>query len=145
MIINLGSTSEQKAAILRDFFKGAAGCEVVPCSIPSSVASQPLSLNETLAGARNRARAAALVGAGCDLAVGMEGGLELKEGVYHMVCVVHLRDKSGVEAEGVSVPLVLPTAVSEGIISGGEFSRLIRDYGARPGLSQEQESAAAVY
>ncbi len=45
-------------------------------AVPSGIPAQPLSSAETLRGARNRARAAALAAPGADFYVGMEGGVE---------------------------------------------------------------------
>ena len=53
-------------------------CEVRGVEVSSGVAAQPMSAEETIQGAQNRARAALKLGAetGCDFAVGLEGGLE---------------------------------------------------------------------
>ena len=75
MKINIGSKNDSKISALReilqeyDFLKNAA---IVPVSVPSGVADQPKSMEETIRGAINRARSAFK---DCNLSVGLESGL----------------------------------------------------------------------
>ena len=75
MKIGVGSTNQVKVnavkevAALYDMFSGA---EVVPVETSSGVSEQPLSITETIDGAKNRARAAY---AGNNFGIGIESGL----------------------------------------------------------------------
>ncbi len=75
MRIGIGSTNQVKVNAVKEviadyeMFKYA---EVVPVETSSGVSNQPLSLQETITGAKNRAKAAY---AGNDYGVGLESGL----------------------------------------------------------------------
>ncbi len=77
--------------ILHDY-SHLATAEVLSCSVESGVGDQPLSLEETVNGSRNRARNAFL---NCDYSIGIESGLMkvpyTKSG-YMDVCIVAIHD-----------------------------------------------------
>jgi inosine/xanthosine triphosphatase len=82
MKINIGTKNEIKISALRevatgyDFLKNA---EVKGIGADSDVADQPKSLEETVRGAKNRAKAAFK---DCDLAAGIEDGLMAVPGTF---------------------------------------------------------------
>jgi inosine/xanthosine triphosphatase len=94
MRIIVGSANAVKVDAVKETaaeYPFLADAEVRGVDVPSGVADQPKSLEETIRGARNRARSAFI---GCDLSVGIESGIVpvpyAKTGYMHLtVCVVH--------------------------------------------------------
>lgn len=76
MLIRVGSGNPIKfaaiSAVLRDRFSEAVFESV---AVNSGVADQPLGLEETMRGAKNRVRVAFAMSPACDLAVALESGL----------------------------------------------------------------------
>lgn len=103
------------AAVIRAYFPDAS---VAPQVVESGVPDQPFGDDETIAGARTRAkRAREAVDA--DLGVGLEGGVvDGPDGMRCCAwCVIVHRD--GREGVGGSLAMPLPDAVAE-MIRGGE-------------------------
>jgi inosine/xanthosine triphosphatase len=94
--------------------------EVIPVAVASGVSEQPMSDEETIQGAINRARAArAAVDA--EIGMGVEGGVE--ETAFGMfvggwAAVVHRDGRTGIGAGG---RLQLPDQVARQIRNGGEL------------------------
>lgn len=75
MRVVVGSTNEAKIGAVSDILKEyphLAAASVEGVSVSSGVSNQPLTLEETVQGAMNRARAAFV---DCDLSIGIESGL----------------------------------------------------------------------
>jgi inosine/xanthosine triphosphatase len=88
--INIGTENEIKVEALKDVLKkypNLSGASVTACKVDSRVSKQPKSLEETIRGAKQRAKSAFF---SCDLSFGIEDGLmavpETKTG-YMNVCV----------------------------------------------------------
>jgi inosine/xanthosine triphosphatase len=76
VIIRVGSLNPVKLRAIRAVMAVPfSGAEFVPVAVESGVSVQPLGLEETLRGAKNRARAAFVLSGTCDLAVALESGL----------------------------------------------------------------------
>jgi inosine/xanthosine triphosphatase len=127
MRIVLGSTSTEKLAVLQETLDGLLAFDsLTGQGVPSGIPVQPLSATETERGARNRAQNA-FEATDADLAIGMEGGLEPVEDLYHLVCAVCFYD--GQEFWVATSPLLsLPDPVSHKIFDGGEYGQVVRDY-----------------
>lgn len=116
------------------------GCraEVVGLDQPSGVPDQPFGDEETLAGARNRARGALLADPAADMAVGIEGGVVRDGDGGARVCAwAVVVDRAGVEAHGGSLALPLPPAVvallDTGLELGDAMDRVMRTTGTKHG------------
>lgn len=75
MKIIIGTTNRAKIEAVEEIVKDyphLAEAEVSGVSVESGVSDQPMSLDETITGAMNRARAAFV---GCDYSIGLESGL----------------------------------------------------------------------
>lgn len=133
MKILVGTTNQDKINIVRDFFKNK-GCryEVVPVEVESAIDEQPLDQETTINGSINRAMNAVKSDLQHDLSLGLEGGLVLINGLYHLVCVVSVIDKEGNIYTGISKKLPLPKGVSERIKNGGHFHVAIREFKTTP-------------
>ncbi len=106
--------------------------EVETVSVASGVSDQPLSDDETLRGARNRARAAMERVPDADAWVGLEGGVEERpEGLASYAWIVVLsRGQEGRAQTGV---FFLPDRVADLVRSGTELGHAIDEVFERSG------------
>ncbi|WP_456476051.1 DUF84 family protein [Oceanithermus sp.] len=122
MEIALGSTNAVKVLALRWALERLGlDVEPRPLEVPSSVADQPLSEAETVAGALARARAAR-ERAGAALGVGLEGGVDLEGGWIVNVAAV---DDGERYALGRSPGVQLPAAWLAALRAGESLGELI--------------------
>ena len=145
MIILSGSASEQKTDILETALKKilGRGFDVLPLKVESGIVEQPLDPETTVQGSINRARNAVCAFVGeYDFSVGMEAGLVMIDGVYHLVCVATIFDRAGNFATGQSAPLRLPEVVSERVAAGKKFGEVIRGYRSRENLTAKEQMLA---
>lgn len=119
MKIVVGSTNPTKINAVREAFeKYYPDCEVVGVSVKSGVSEQPMSEEETMRGAVNRAK---LVIGESDFGVGIEGGVtELDGKMYECAwaCVVSQNGEIGL---GGGLYFELPPKVAKEIRGGGEL------------------------
>lgn len=95
--------------------------EVSGVSAPSNVSDQPMSEEETLTGAINRAESASLLVPEADYWVGIEGGLEeVKEEMEAFAWIV-VKSKDGVIGRGRTGSFFLPKRVAELVREGKEL------------------------
>lgn len=135
--VAVGSANPVKLAAARAVLAWAApGSTVEPVTVPSGVPDQPFGDEETIAGARNRARAAREV-LDADLGLGLEGGVvDSPEGMRSCAwCVVVHRD--GREGIGGSLAMPLPDAVARMIRGDAELGHamdaLVAEVGTKHG------------
>jgi inosine/xanthosine triphosphatase len=103
-----------------------AGSEpaVVPCAVSSGISEQPLGLEETARGARNRAAAAHTLGLRLEppaerlLALGIESGLFALDGNHYDVCVVSAFDGT-THHLGLSCAFAIPPAILHHVLEEG--------------------------
>lgn len=135
--VAVGSANPVKLAAARAVIAGAAkDAQVAAHPVPSGVADQPFGDEETIRGARERARAARLA-ADADLGIGLEGGVvDSPDGMRTCAwCVIVHRD--GREGVGGSLAMPLPSAVAAMIREGEELGhamdRLVAARGTKHG------------
>ena len=78
MIIAVGTTNVVKIQAVEEVIKNypqLAEARVYPFSVPSEIAEQPLSMEEIIAGAKNRAKNAHAACSSCHYSFGIESGL----------------------------------------------------------------------
>lgn len=135
--VAVGSGNPVKLAAARAVLMWAAPkAQVSAHPVPSGVPDQPFGDDQTIAGARERARRAREA-ADADLGVGLEGGVV--DGPHGMRtcawCVVVHRD--GREGVGGSLAMPLPDAVAQMIRGGDELGhamdRLVAERGTKHG------------
>ncbi|MFH1917164.1 MAG: inosine/xanthosine triphosphatase [Nanoarchaeota archaeon] len=121
MIICVGSTNQVKISAVSETLKHYPGLQdatVTGIATESGVSDQPLSLTETITGAKNRAKAAF---SHCDYSIGLESGLikvpEAKTG-YLDLCVCALYNGKDY-AIGFSPALEYPRSVIKLILEKG--------------------------
>ncbi len=94
--------------------------DVIGCSVPSGVPSQPMSDDETRRGARQRAQLARRA-TDADYGVGLEGGLQRVDDHWlnsGWVCVV---DRDGREGIGTTIRMIVPPALMALVERGREL------------------------
>lgn len=103
--------------------------------VESGVAGQPMGWDETVQGAVNRARAAFALG-GCDLGVGLEGGVVELAGRMVLLGVVAVHDgrqDSAVPTIGTPLPETWAEALRNGEELGPYLAKLHAAYGRNTG------------
>ncbi len=90
-------------------------------SVESGVSNQPLSEEETLKGAINRAKNARKENPNADYWVGLEGGVEEKEGEFHVFAWIVSLNKENKIGKGKTGTFILPSKVAELIRQGKEL------------------------
>lgn len=145
--ILLGTASTQKIEIVKQYFNDKnIEAKIIPVGVNSGVNEQPLTETETILGSVNRAKLAINSNGGDDIsfALGLEGGLELKDNLYYLICVATIIDTEGRNFTGISNLIPLPQDVSTGVKTDGEFGLLIREYDAST-LNKNTETKELVY
>lgn len=87
-------------------------------SVPSGVADQPMTFEETLQGALNRVSNARAAYPDADYWVGLEGGIDLHEGDMALSGWVVVEDRDGRRGKSMTNTVYLPQKVAE-LVAGG--------------------------
>lgn len=133
----VGSENPSKVGAVRAVMAEVdATCRVDAVAVDSGVPAQPWGEAETRAGALNRARRA--LEAGGDLGVGMEGGLEQRDGRLYVTCWCAVVDRHGQEstALGAAMPLPDRVAAEVGSAAGAELAPVIDRLAGREGTGK---------
>jgi inosine/xanthosine triphosphatase len=132
MRIAVGSESPAKlravCAVCARAFPGAA-VEAVP--VASAVAAQPTSEEETVRGARHRARVAR-ERAGADLGIGLEGGIYRDGRGYWLCAWAAAVDAAGREGLASGIRFPLPAWMGARALAGEELGAIVDDQLGRP-------------
>eukprot|EP00501_MAST-03F_sp_TOSAG23-6_P001136 GSMAST32.ASY1.ANO1.1179.1 assembled CDS len=112
--IAVGTTNKCKVgAVIKTIqeYPHISNAEVVAFKAPSGVSEQPMGIETTAQGARNRAEAAWNLSKNCDVALGIESGLfKLDDGSYYDVCVCSSFDGNRHHL-GMSCAFEVPSAI----------------------------------
>lgn len=144
MKLVIGSKNPAKVRAVKEIiqeYPSLTGSLVLPFNVSSGVADQPLSLEETIAGAKNRARKAFWE---CDYSFGLESGLMAVVGSktgYFDVCVCAIYDGQDYHL-GLSSAWEFPNpAITKSMIEEGlDMSQAINQHGLtnNPKIGEEQ-------
>lgn len=121
----MGSSNPVKVgAVIESFKQYYPESEVVSKKVSSGIAEQPLSEEETVRGATNRALSALEYG---DFGVGIEGGVtEIGDVLFECAwCVVV--DKNGRKGIGGGLYFELPKKIADKIKAGGELGPIMNE------------------
>jgi inosine/xanthosine triphosphatase len=127
MKIAVGSTNPVKVTAVRKITSRIwADAEIIPISVPSGVSDMPMTDEETVTGARNRAFAArdAL---DADFGVGLEGGVHPEPfglTLHGWVVVVDGNGRMGIGGGG---RLPLPDHIAQKVLAGTELGQVMDD------------------
>lgn len=138
--IVVGSTNPTKIDSTRAAFEAVwpdETFEVTGVKVKSGVSEQPMSFDETIRGAKNRARAAMLLNP-ADFAVGLEAGVEnMSQGWFDSGWCAVL-DSSGSFGIGSSPVLSMPDAMMEQILSGKELGQVVDEMTDRSNVKHQE-------
>ncbi|WP_242917697.1 inosine/xanthosine triphosphatase [Pontibacter liquoris] len=95
--------------------------DVVPLSVPSGVADQPMTDAETLEGALNRVQQARYIYPEADFWVGIEGGVEVMGNELAAFAWIVVRSATGILGKARSGTFFLPPAVAGLVAQGMEL------------------------
>lgn len=122
MIIAVGSTNQVKVLAVEEVVKTYPYLDqskIIPFSVPSEVREQPLTLEETILGAKNRAKNAFTKCDSCSFGVGIESGLcqaiGTRSGFLH-VCACCIYDGAH-NCTGLSTGFEVPPLILDLMIS----------------------------
>lgn len=125
MKVVVGSTNPVKVGAVEEAFrKYWPECVVGGLEVGSGVGEQPRSEQETIDGARNRAKAC--IGS-ADYGVGIEGGVCTIEGKIFECAWVCVVDKNGVTGLGGGLYFELPGKLATKIKAGGELGPIMEE------------------
>jgi inosine/xanthosine triphosphatase len=154
ILIAVGSMRKPKVEAVRDALAvfgsslaGSAEFEIVPVEVPSGVRHTPLSREDLMAGARQRAEALVHLARESNRPwkyfVGLEGGLDvIHEGAKRWVFLeswAYVADDTGRGAFGRSGAVVLPEALAKMVVDEGvELSEAIDAFAGGRGIRDAQ-------
>ena len=136
--VAVGSRNPVKIAAVRAVLaRVAPDAAVDGVAVASGVPDQPWGDDETIRGARERARAA-LSAAGAELAVGLEGGVvDMHGGAVHTCAWAVAVDRAGREGVGGSLAMPLPASVArlvhDGLELGHAMDRVTGEHNVKHG------------
>jgi len=99
-------------------------------SVPSNVSEQPIGLEETMLGAKNRAKAAKQSVGNARFGIGLESGVVIVDGIHFDVCACSMYDGER-HYVGLSSGWALPTKVSQTYMDVG-YNKAFSDLGIPP-------------
>ncbi|MFN8446475.1 MAG: inosine/xanthosine triphosphatase [Caldilineaceae bacterium] len=136
--IAVGSTNPVKLDAIRHVVDRLwPQVQFLPIEVESGVRAQPLSDEEAIQGALNRARGA-LLQHPSDLGIGIEGNtVELAFGMFSTAWVA-IVDRQGQVGLGSSGRFVLPETIAEAIRKGGELGPLMDQRTGESNVKQKQ-------
>ena len=153
-LIAVGSARKPKVEAVRDavgvirpFLDGGAEFEIVPVEVPSGVRHTPLSREDLMAGARQRAEALVRIAressAPWKYFVGLEGGLDvIHEGAKRWVFLeswAYVADDAGRGSFGRSGAVLVPEALAKVVVDDGvELSEAIDAFAGGRGIRDAQ-------
>ncbi|WP_273832517.1 DUF84 family protein [Guptibacillus sedimenti] len=129
----VGSTNPVKINAVRNHFVG----EVIGVDVDSGVADQPWGDEETLLGAKQRARAA-LATSQSEIGIGLEGGVQIIEEELYVCNWGALVDKNGTEVIAGGARFPLPDHIKKMLEEGKELGPVISEYASRADVSKKE-------
>jgi non-canonical (house-cleaning) NTP pyrophosphatase len=154
IIVAVGSTRKPKVEAVNDalgvvgpFLGANATFEIVPVEVPSGVRHTPLSREDLMTGARQRAEALIRIASERHVRwkyfVGLEGGLDvIHEGAKRWVFLeswAYVADDGGLGAYGRSGAVLLPEALAKVVVDAGvELSEAIDAFAGGRGIRDAQ-------
>ncbi len=121
MRIAVGSKNPIKIKAVEEAFAKVFGqCEVVGVSVPSGVSDMPMSFNESLEGAKNRAQRA-IKELDADFGVGLEAGFDTSGNDFFLTGLVAVVDRNDRWGIGKGGGLYMPKRIINEVKKGKEL------------------------
>lgn len=137
--VAVGSRNKAKADAVKNVFGSVFGdVEVVPVASDSNVRPQPMSDDEAIDGAINRARQALEKVDGAEYGVGLEGAVEENKHGMFLGGWVAIINRNEIIGMGGSGKMELPESVAEKLRKGEELRPVIRNLSEAWHLSSEE-------
>ena len=134
MKIVVGSKNPVKVGAVEESFKRYwSECEVIGMEVSSGVGEQPMSEEETINGAINRAKASMKSG---DFGVGIEGGVSTINHKMFECAWVAIIDRSGTLGLSGGLYFELPGKIAREIRNGGELGPLMDKFTGKANVKQ---------
>ena len=105
--------------------------------VDSGVADQPWGDEETLLGAKQRARAA-LDSSQASIGIGLEGGVQVIDGILYVCNWGALVDKNGAEIIAGGARFPLPDTIKQKLEEGQVLGPVISEYASRADVSKKE-------
>ena len=130
--IAIGSANPTKVeAARRAAVKVWPGAEVIAVAVPSGVNEQPMSDDETIRGAVNRARNALAAVSDAQIGMGVEGGVQDTPHGLFVGGWAAVVDREGCLGIGAGGRVLLPESIARRIRSGEELGPVMDDFSGR--------------
>ena len=143
MLISIGSKNPAKITAVQNVFTDYP-CEIVSVDVASGVRAQPLSDDETINGAINRAIAAANVSA-ADIGIGLEGGVQQTEyGLF--LCnwgALKYKEMEPIIAGGARIPL--PKEIADLLLKGEELGPVMDEYAKKQNIRKKERGGRGIH
>lgn len=126
MKVAVGSTNPVKINAVRQAFQKVwpeKKWEVVGVEVRSGVSNQPMSDEESIKGAKNRAKAA-IKKTNAEFGIGLEGGLHKTNGLWFDTGWVVVIDKKGTLGIGTSIRMQSPPVMMKYVKKGMELGEI---------------------
>jgi inosine/xanthosine triphosphatase len=139
LLVIVGSTNPVKVSAAENIFcQWRLHAEVKGMDVDSGVAEQPMSDEDTIQGAVNRAKNALKENRDALFGVGIEGGVtETPDGLYLCNWGACVR-RDGIIGIGGGARFLLPNQVKERIYRGEELGQIIDEFMMRKGTSRKE-------
>ncbi|MCM3587917.1 DUF84 family protein [Mesobacillus maritimus] len=142
MIVSIGSKNPAKIAAVQSVFQDQL-YEIKAVETESGVRAQPLTDEETIKGAINRAISAAHA-TKADIGIGLEGGVQQTE--YGLVLcnwgALKGKDMDPIIAGGARIPL--PNEIAERLMAGEELGPVMDEYAKKQNV-RKKEGAIGIF
>ena len=141
MQVGVGSRNPVKLAATRRAFDSIARqAQIEAVGVNSGVSEQPIGDEETVRGAKNRAREAVK---GYDIGVGIEGGVTDEPDGWYLIMWAAATDGTQIDIGG-GPRIRLPEQIGARIRAGRELGPLIDELVGRSNVAQNQGAAGAL-
>ena len=140
LTVAIGSTNPAKVQAVQNAFTGE-NIKVIPCSANSSVRSQPLSNEETLQGALNRAKDC-LEKTDAELGIGLEGGIVFINNQPYLCHWGALVDRNQNSYFTNSPIIQLPGHYSQALLEGQDLDSIMQFHTGISNLGAKQGAIA---
>lgn len=138
MIITIGSTNQTKVEAVKKIANELFTKPEINCvSTPSNVSEMPLTDEETIKGAINRAKEALKYGK-ADYGVGIEGGVDDTEYAMFLCAWIAIINNKGKTSLACTTKIEMPEEIANEIRTGKELGPLMDEITGRTGIKQQE-------
>lgn len=133
MTVNIAVGSQKtykiKAATSASYLVFGEEVKIYGVDVESGVSPQPMSAEEAITGARNRAMASlSQASPSCEIGLGIENGLVEVAGNWYATTWIVAVDLSGSEGMASSLQRPVPVGITDLVAQGEELSHAVRDF-----------------